>query len=257
MGFLEEVKKHRQAVSEELYSRVLAVLKGDPMEFFSSKPKISQLARPFFIGEVKPVSPSRGFISTIDWLQIKENYFHVDAVSVLTEEKHFLGSFFNLLMASVVFEDKPILGKDFVVSLEQLELMKKFGATNYLIIVDMLEEDEIRFILNNDEPLEPLFEVRSMKDIELAEKFGARVVGVNSRNLKSLEVSHREILPLVEEARKRFEVVIVESGISQPEDVRIFSGMADGVLVGTALMKDISITEKLAKSIKNSLKGGI
>ncbi len=262
MAFLKSAKRFRARVSREIYSRVLEALSPESGESRLKEPsvssggrKISRLEKPFVIGEIKPASPSQGFISTIDWLKIREAYTHVDAVSVLTEEKYFLGSFFNVAVVSSVFPGKPILGKDFIVSREQIDLLKIFGATNYLVIVDMLEEDEIRFMLNIGGPMEPVFEIRSIRDLSVAEKFKAPVVGVNSRNLRDLSVSMEEIYPLVKRAKETFETVIVESGVSKAEDLKIFSGIADGVLVGTTFMRRLDNVPFLCREIKNILRG--
>ncbi len=194
------------------------------------------------IAEVKRRSPSKGDLADIpDPAALAQEYAAggAHAISVLTEERRFGGSLADLRAVRAAV-DVPLLRKDFIVTSYQLVEARAAGADLALLIVAALDDDLLRRL--HDEARElgltVLVEVHDEAETERAVALGAALIGVNARNLKTLAVdpdTFGRLAPLVPEDR----VLVAESGISGPEDVKRF--VADGarvVLVGEALVKD-------------------
>ena len=207
----------------------------DPMPHFRG-PGVSVIA------EVKRRSPSKGELAEIpEPASLAAAYARggAAAISVLTEERRFGGSLADLrAVRSAV--DVPVLRKDFIVTPYQLLEARAAGADLALLIVAALDDDTLRRL--HDEAgelgLSVLVEVHDEAETERAVDLGAELIGVNARNLKTLEVddaTFAKLAPLVPADR----VLVAESGISGPADVARYA--ADGaraVLVGEALVKD-------------------
>jgi len=160
-------------------------------------------------------------------------------VSVLTEERRFNGSLADLdaVRARVSI---AVLRKDFMVSEYQIHEAKAHGADLILLIVAALTQDELICMLALAESLglSVLVEVHDEEETERAVAAGARIIGVNARNLKTLEVDRgtfARIAPLIPDSC----VKVAESGIRDDDDVRYYASLgADAVLVGESLVKD-------------------
>jgi len=194
------------------------------------------------IAEVKRRSPSKGTLADIaDPAALAAAYQRggAAAVSVLTEERRFDGSLADLdaVRAAV---DVPVLRKDFVVDPYQLLEARAHGADLVLLIVAALPGDALRrhYDRARELGLTPLVEVHDETEAERAVELGAKMVGVNARNLKTLEVdaaTFGKLAPLLPDGV----VKVAESGITTPADVRRLVGEgADAVLVGEALVRD-------------------
>ena len=207
----------------------------DPMPHFRA-------ARSSVIAEVKRRSPSKGDLADIaDPAALAAAYVRggAGAISVLTEQRRFGGSLDDLRLVRAAV-DVPVLRKDFIVTGYQLLEARAAGADLVLLIVAALDDD--RLLRLHDEARElgltVLVEVHDEDETERAVALGAELVGVNARNLKTLAVDDTtfgRLAPLVPDDR----VLVAESGISGPDDVRRFVG--DGarvVLVGEALVRD-------------------
>ena len=204
-----------------------------------------------FICECKKASPSKGLISPdFPYLQIAKEYeaAGADCISVLTEPKWFLGSNGYLKeIASAV--SIPCLRKDFTVDEYMIYEAKTLGASAVLLICSILSEEQVKEYLNicDELGLSALVEAHDEAEINKALNAGARIIGVNNRNLKDFTVdtgnsaSLRSLIPP--------EVLFVsESGVKNAEDVaRLQSIGADAVLVGEALMKSADIKAKLCE----------
>lgn len=194
-----------------------------------------------FICEIKKASPSKGVISeAFPYLDIARDYAAAgaDAISCLTEPKWFLGSdrIFTDVRAAV---ELPMLRKDFTVDEYQIYQSKTMGADAVLLICAILSSDEIRrYISLCDElGLSALVEAHDAAEIETAIYAGARIIGVNNRNLKDFSVdtgNSRRLKELVPAGV----LFVSESGIQSAEDVRLLreSGV-DAALIGEALMR--------------------
>jgi indole-3-glycerol phosphate synthase len=194
------------------------------------------------IAEVKRRSPSKGDLADIrDPAALAEEYAAggAAAISVLTEERRFGGSLDDLRAVRAAV-DVPVLRKDFIVTPYQLVEARAAGADLALLIVAALEGDELARL--HDEARElgltVLVEVHDEAETERAVGLGAELIGINARNLKTLDVdvdTFGRLAPLVPPDR----VLVAESGITGPTDVKRF--VAEGarvVLVGEALVRD-------------------
>ncbi|GEP32884.1 indole-3-glycerol phosphate synthase [Nocardioides szechwanensis] len=215
----------------------------DPMPHFRS-------AGSSVIAEVKRRSPSKGDLADIpDPALLAAEYAAggAAAISVLTEQRRFGGSLADLRAVRAAV-DTPLLRKDFVVTSYQVVEARAAGADLVLLIVAALDDDTLRRL--HDEARElgltVLVEVHDEAETERAVALGAELVGVNARNLKTLAVDDTtfgRLAPLVPDDR----VLVAESGISGPPDVRRFvSEGARVVLVGEALVKDGAPREAVA-----------
>lgn len=194
------------------------------------------------ISEVKRKSPSKGALADIpDPADLARQYAAggAAAISVLTEQRRFGGSLDDLRAVRAAV-DTPILRKDFIVTSYQLVEARAAGADLALLIVAALDDDTLRRL--HDEARElgltVLVEVHDEPETERAVALGAELVGVNARNLKTLQIdtdTFGRLAPLVPDDR----VKVAESGIFSEQDVKRFvSEGARAVLVGEALVKD-------------------
>ena len=236
--------------SDELQRQALQLPKGDfPFEAALRKENIS------FICECKKASPSRGLIAPeFPYVQIAMEYeaAGADAVSVLTEPKWFMGCDAYLRNISQAVSI-PCLRKDFTVDEYMLYEAKTLGASAALLICSILDRVQIRDYIQICDALglSALVEAHDEAEAETAMGAGARIIGVNNRNLKDFSVDRENSLRL----RKMVppEVLFVsESGVKTAADVNALRGIgADAVLIGETLMRAQDKTAKLAE-----LKGG-
>ena len=194
------------------------------------------------IAEVKRRSPSKGDLADIpDPTVLAKEYAAggAAAISVLTEQRRFGGSLSDLVSVRSAV-DTPLLRKDFIVTEYQLVEARAAGADLALLIVAALDDDDLRRLHDTARELglTPLVEVHDEAETERAVALGAELVGVNARNLKTLEIdpdTFGRLAPLIPDDR----VKVAESGISTRDDVvRFVSEGARAVLVGEALVKD-------------------
>ncbi|WP_110205957.1 indole-3-glycerol phosphate synthase TrpC [Nocardioides daejeonensis] len=207
----------------------------DPMPHFRA-PGISVIA------EIKRRSPSKGDLAPIpDPTVLADAYAQggAAAISVLTEERRFHGSLADLRAVRSAVET-PLLRKDFVVDAYQIHEARAAGADLVLLIVAALDDTRLHALHAEAVALglTPLIEVHDEVETRRAVDLGAELIGVNARNLKTLAVDNDtfgRLAPLVPDDR----VLVAESGITGPADVRRFAGEgARVVLVGEALVKD-------------------
>ncbi len=204
-----------------------------------------------FICECKRASPSKGLIAPdFPYLRIAREYEEAgaDAISVLTEPKWFLGSDAYLReIARAV--SVPCLRKDFTVDEYMIYEAKLLGASAVLLICSILSETQLKEYLAVCEGLglSALTEVHDETETETALRAGARIIGVNNRNLKDFTVDTENSRRL----RKRIPpeaIFVSESGVSGPEDVRRLREIgADAVLVGETLMRAADKKARLAE----------
>ena len=194
------------------------------------------------IAEVKRRSPSKGDLAEIpDPAALAAAYQRggAAAVSVLTEERRFGGSLADLDAVRSAVEI-PVLRKDFVVDHYQLLEARAHGADLVLLIVAALPGDALRDLYDRavELGLTPLVEVHDETEAERAAELGTPLVGVNARNLRTLDVdaaTFGKLAPLLPEGV----VTVAESGIGSVSDVRRFVAEgADAVLVGEALVRE-------------------
>jgi indole-3-glycerol phosphate synthase len=194
-----------------------------------------------FICEVKKASPSRGVISAdFPYVEIARSYEAAGAaaISVLTEPRWFCGSAEHLreIAASV---DVPVLRKDFIVDEYQIREAARIGAAAVLLIVSILTDGELANFLALADGLgmSALVEAHDEREIDRAVAAGARVIGVNNRDLRTFDVDTANSLRL--RARVPRGVLFVsESGVAGPDDIRALAdARPDAVLIGEAMMR--------------------
>jgi indole-3-glycerol phosphate synthase len=193
------------------------------------------------IAEVKRKSPSKGELSAIqDPAELAAAYERGGAavISVLTEERRFGGSLADLdaVRAAV---DLPILRKDFTVDEYQIWEARAHGADLILLIVAALDDATLASFLELTERLgmHALVETHTAEEVQRAVAAGARIIGVNVRNLKTLDID-RSVFPALAGLIPADAIVVAESGVRDVADVGLF--VADGaqaVLVGEALVR--------------------
>ena len=208
-----------------------------------------------FICECKKASPSKGLIAPdFPYLDIARDYeaAGAEAISVLTEPKWFLGSdeYLREIAEAVSI---PCLRKDFTVDEYMLHEAKLLGASAALLICAILDEGQVRDYIDVCDALglSALVEAHDEAEVEMALKAGARIIGVNNRNLKDFTVdtgNSRRLRAMI----PRDVRFVSESGVKDADDVAAARAMgADAVLVGETLMRAADKRAKLAE-----LRGG-
>lgn len=258
MTILERLAEHAAERTEQAKKKIslemirqqaLSIPKGNfAFENALKKPDIS------FICECKKASPSKGIIAhEFPYLQIAKEYetAGADCISVLTEPKWFLGSneYLKEIAACVLV---PCLRKDFTVDEYMIYEAKILGASAVLLICSILSEEKIRKYIDICDILgmSALVEAHDESEVQTALNAGARIIGVNNRNLKDFSVDTdnsrrlRDLIP--------GDVLFVsESGVSSAEDVAKLRDIgADAVLIGETLMRAFDKKAKL-----NELRG--
>lgn len=197
----------------------------------------SRSPQPALIMECKAASPSRGTIrSDYDPASLATQYApYAAAVSVLTEPDRFNGSFDDLATVREVV-DVPVLCKDFIVDEVQVLAARSLGADAVLLMLSVVPDDVYRELaeLAHSLGMEVLTEVSTPEEMHRAAVLGAEVIGINNRDLRTLETDlarTEEMAPLAPAGV----VLIGESGVSAPDDVRRLSGLVDALLVGSSL----------------------
>ena len=241
----ERVAEAKQNISlSEICRMAMSMPKGDFA--FENALRSEDIS---FICECKKASPSKGLIAEdFPYLQIAKDYeaAGADCISVLTEPKWFLGSneYLKEIAASVII---PCLRKDFTVDAYMIYEAKTLGASAVLLIVSLLSETQLReYIKICDElGMSALVEIHDEKEALTAINAGARLIGVNNRNLKDFSVDTenskrlRNLIP-------RNILFVSESGVKTASDVQTLREIgADAVLVGETLMKAENKCEKL------------
>ena len=235
----------------------LETLTGSPERFREAQPLATpyqfedSLRRPAgsplrVIAECKKASPSRGLIrADYDSLQIASQYRDCGAaaLSILTDSRFFQGSLEDMVRARQA--GLPVLRKDFVISELQIQEARQAGADAILLIVRILSDQQLGDFLAEAERwgMSALVEIHNRAEAERAVAAGARLIGVNHRDLDTLEMNLNltgEIAPWIRKQNPRA-VLIAESGVESPEGRRQMEPQADGRLIGTALMESADI----------------
>lgn len=243
----ERVATAKQKISaDEIKERALSLPAGN-FEFEKALAKDGMS----FICECKKASPSKGVIAEdFPYLQIAKDYEKAgaDCISVLTEPKWFLGSdeYLKEIAENVSI---PCIRKDFTVDDYMIYEAKTLGAKAVLLICSILTGGQIKEYIKicDNLGISALVEAHDENEIKTAVSSGARIIGVNNRNLKDFTVD-------TENSRRMRELVpeniifVSESGVKTPEDIKLLreSG-ADAVLIGETLMRADNKTAKLAE----------
>lgn len=206
------------------------------------------------IGELKKASPSKGVIvQDFRPMELLKEYGKIaDAVSVLTEEKFFLGSP-EYLREAAKNTDLPLLRKDFIVDEIQIYEAKILGASAILLICAILSVDELKKYLDiaKSLDLDVLVESHDKEELEKALEAGAEIIGINNRNLSTFDLTidtTLNLLPFIPEGK----VIVSESGFHTAEDILKIKGTrVDAILVGESFMRTDNIVEKAKEFREN------
>ena len=215
--------------------------------------------RPAIIAEIKRASPSAGVIAEdYDPAAIAAKYQAAGAaaLSVLTDKQFFQGSLDHLVEARLATH-LPVLRKDFTLDRYHLFQASAEGADAILLIVAALTDPELSELLEQARELnlDALVEVHDEAELERALAAGASLIGVNNRNLKTLEVSLETSLRLAERIPPEV-LAVSESGIRTPQDISRLTDAGYGAfLIGESLMKQSDPGRALAELIQGSAAG--
>ena len=214
------------------------------------------------IAEIKKASPSAGVIcEDFDPVRISKDYHAAgaDCLSVLTDEKFFQGSLADLRAVRRTVK-LPLLRKDFIIDERQILEAVEAGADAILLIVAILSYRQLKFFhtLVVESGLSALVEVHDEHELDQALMVGARMIGVNNRNLKTFEVdlgTTERLAARIRAARGGSDKMIVaESGIHKRADVkRLAACTAGAILVGESLMKHKNVAVKIGQLLGREL----
>jgi indole-3-glycerol phosphate synthase len=248
------VEKKRERLKTEMQQMTLEgwkqKLRGPglhrPLDFGRALKREGELS---IIAEIKKASPSAGIISeNFDPVSIAREYMRseVQAISVLTEKDFFLGDDDYLVKVRQT-APLPVLRKDFIIDLWQVYQARCLGADAILLIVALLNDELLNkmMIVANITGMQCLVEVHDENELERALHAGAKIIGINNRNLKTFEIDLSTTEKLINKI-PRDRVVVSESGIKTIDDMRyIKKAGADAVLIGESLMRAASMQDKI------------
>ena len=235
----------------------LAALKERATTMAPAQPvlgKLKQFGSVGVIAEIKRASPSRGELAKINDPGLMAADYRVGgatAISVLTEERVFHGSLADLDAVRTAVPT-PILRKDFIISPYQIWESRAHGADLILLIVAALNDDQLVSFIERTESLgmTALVETHSEEEVHRAIEAGAKVIGINARNLKTMQVDRAVFAQLASLIPEKI-VRVAESGVRGPADVFAYAKAgADSVLVGETLVTALSPRTLLAELIK-------
>lgn len=241
---------------DRLEARARDVPEGPPLMDALRRPEVAVIA------EVKRRSPSKGDIARSLSAPDQAAAYHrggAAAISVLTEPAHFAGSAADL-EATRAAVPIPLLKKDFHLDEVQVIEARALGASALLLIARALDHGALRAMVRaaGDWSIEPLVEVRDEEELERALESGARVIGINNRDLETLAIdpaTSERLIPLVPPDR----IAIAESGVQSRGDVeRLARCGADAVLVGSSISAaaDPAAAVRALTSVRRAGRGG-
>jgi len=248
-SILEKIyETRRRRVEEEKRETVpaameaAALLASEGQERFRLFNAIGKKGRRNIIAEFKRASPSKGLINDgLDPAEQAKKYETAGAaaISVLTEEEHFRGSAGDLKQVAESV-GVPVLRKDFIFDPYQVHQARIIGADAVLLIVSMLKDSEIASLLDCADSLglDALVEVHNRIELNRAAALGAKLIGVNNRDLHTFRVSIDTSRQLIAH-RPEGALMITESGIDSVESIEELGDLGfDGFLIGEALMRN-------------------
>lgn len=243
---LIEVRNRKKALSvQEICEQTKCLQK--PKNFFQTLKNKDDKNEVSLICEIKKASPSHGLIrENFDAVEIARAYENGGAscLSVLTDEKYFQGKneyLREVRNASIL----PILRKDFIVDTYQIYEAKMLGADCVLLIVAMLDDAKLQELEQCalDAGLSVLIEVHSESELQRASKLKSKLLGINNRDLKTLEVNLKTSLTLSEQVPNDY-VLVSESGIKSSVDIELLQQAGiNCFLIGEHFMRQKDITK--------------
>jgi indole-3-glycerol phosphate synthase len=252
----EIVNKKRQQIEQEKLITSIDEMRSKIMQLptMTKNSFIKEISIPgelAIIAEIKKASPSKGVIKAdFDHMEIAHKYREakVNAVSVLTERYYFQGSDIYLkdIAAKMPY---PVLRKDFIIDSFQIYQSRLLGASAILLIVSLLNDEELlKFrLIAEILGIDCLVEVHDRQELDRALNSGAKIIGINNRNLKTFEVSLKTTEELIKYIPQNI-VKVSESGISSANDMIHLKDMGvNAALIGEAFMRAVSITDEVKR----------
>ncbi len=247
-------------IIENKRKEVEASKKDMPLGSFKSKLEISK--RNFkaavsknklnLVAEFKKTSPSKNTADkNPDLKKTIEIYSkYADAISILTDGKYFNGSLDDLNDASKL-TNLPLLRKDFIVDEYQVYESRRYNADAILLIASILKNDEIKKFIGiaGKYGMHCIVEVHTEKELKRALECDAEIIGINNRNLDTLEINADTTLNLAEKIPKN-KIIISESGISSKGHVEKIRGKVNAILVGSYFMDSSDLENGMVSLIK-------
>lgn len=259
-GAVDSLEKGYRIARGVIGLRQLEKYKGNIMAEIAASKLLARSERDFkkaisergvsLIAEIKKASPSEGEIvrGKFEPGKIAQIYEGegAKAISVLTDEEYFDGSFDYLREAKEATFDVPILCKDFIMHEYQIFKAREAGADAVLLIVSILTPAQIKKFLKVAQSLgmDCLVEVHDEAELDIALKAGAEIIGINNRNLQNFSVDLGVTNRLVKKIPAG-KIIVSESGINSGEDVKRLDKRVNAILVGTAIMKSRNMKKKI------------
>ncbi|MBZ4644791.1 MAG: indole-3-glycerol phosphate synthase [Petroclostridium sp.] len=246
---LKQIEREKRMVTiDELKEKLKNSNIPDTKDFYKALNKPDGIS---MIAEVKKASPSKGIIChDFEPVKIAHTYFqnNVEAISVLTESEFFMGSdeYLARIRQNVPI---PLLRKDFIIDCWQVYQSRMLGADAILLIVSILDDEKLKKfqIIANILGMQCLVEVHDEREVERALQCGAKIIGINNRNLKTFETSLSTTERLIKLIPKDI-LVVSESGIKDYNDMNTLRQLGvSAVLIGETLVKSACIQEKIAE----------
>ncbi len=242
----ERLSRVKAAVS---IARLKAVIKDNPLPLDFAQALRRANGQIHLIAEVKKASPSKGLIrQDFDHKAIADAYREkkVDAISVLTEEDFFQGQL-EFLADVKRIANLPVLRKDFIFDEYQIIEARANHADAILLIAAILDKNQAKEYMHiaGELGMAVLFEVHDHQELEMVLRINAPIIGINNRNLKTLEIDMNTTLELKKEIPAD-RIIVSESGIRTRNDVlRLEEAGIDAMLIGTSFMEASDIGDKI------------
>lgn len=245
---LLEVRERKKILSvQEICAKIKC--QNPPKDFFSALKKKSDKNEISLICEIKKASPSHGLIrENFDHLEIARAYENGGAtcLSILTDEKYFQGK--NDYLSDVrKITALPILRKDFILDSYQIFEAKMLGADCILLILAMLDDAKLKELETCalDAGLSVLLEVHNEAELQRASRLKSKLLGINNRNLKTLQVDLETSLFLSQQVPSDY-VLVAESGIKSSIDIELLQQAGiNSFLIGEHFMRQKNIAKAL------------
>ena len=226
------------------------------LKFYDFKEAIKNNSGISLISEIKKASPSAGvLVKNFNHIEIAKMYIDSGAtcLSVLTEEKYFLGKLEYMQDIKKTLKI-PILAKDFFIDPYQVMLSKSYGCDCILIILAAVSEKQADEIYSEalKHNLSVIIEVHDQKEAEKSLKYERALIGINNRNLKTLEVSINNTLSIFEVVKSHKEPLISESGIQNEDDAKfiISNTGIKNFLIGESLLRSDNPSDLMKRLIQ-------
>lgn len=246
-----------------ILQKILATKAEEIAQFPNDFPKRTAPLVPFYtvgepnlaiIAEIKRASPSKGIINAgVDPVKQALLYEQAGAraISVLTDEQYFKGTMQDMVAVKEAVAIS-VLNKDFIISTKQIDRAYAYGADMILLIVAALDDDNLQKLYHyaRNLQLDVLVETHNEQEFERAIALGARIIGINHRNLHDFSVDLTISATILANFKKQHEMIIAESGIVTIQDAaQLAKAQIDGLLIGETLMRTTA-PEALIKQLQ-------